>query len=85
MGSSGPIYECYLEGKLIHVDWNIDHAFYRIMIVENQNNKDVLTTTDYLAFAMASAELLQTNDATYELLQSMRAVVSTNLAILLGQ
>jgi hypothetical protein len=84
LGPTGPFVDFFQQGKVIVVQWNIDHAFYKEVLLENKNRKNIISAADYLAYAMAAAELKTTNDENYEMLQNLRGIISTNLRTLLS-
>jgi len=84
MGREGTLYETYQEGKLIVIRWNTDHPFYDRVILVNKSSKDIVSAMDYLIFALASAELKNSNDDNVELMANIKSVMSTNLRALLS-
>ncbi len=84
MGKEGTLYETYQEGKIIIIRWNTDHPFYDRVILANRDSKDIISAIDYLIFALASAELKNSNDDNVELMANLKSVMSTNLRSLLS-
>lgn len=84
MGREGTLYETYQEGKIIVIRWNTDHPFYDRVILVNKDSKDIVSAIDYLIFALASAELKNSNDDNVELMANLKSVMSTNLRALLS-
>lgn len=84
MGREGTLYETYQEGKVIVIRWNTDHPFYDRVILVNKDSKDIVSAIDYLIFALASAELKNSNDDNIELMANLKSVMSTNLRALLS-
>lgn len=84
MGKEGTLYETYQEGKIIVIRWNTDHPFYDRVILVNRDSKDIVSAIDYLIFALASAELKNSNDDNVELMANLKSVMSTNLRSLLS-
>lgn len=84
MGREGTLYETYQEGKVIVIRWNTDHPFYDRVILVNKDSKDLVSALDYLIFALASAELKNSNDDNVELMANIKSVMSTNLRALLS-
>ena len=84
MGREGTLYETYQEGKIIVIRWNTDHPFYDRVILVNKDSKDIVSAIDYLIFALASAELKNSNDDNAELMANIKSVMSTNLRALLS-
>ena len=84
MGIGGTLYETYQEGKIIVIRWNIDHPFYDRVMLVNRDSKDIISAIDYLIFALASAELKNSNDDNVELMTNLKSVMSTNLRALLS-
>lgn len=79
LGDRGNLFECYPEGKKIVVEYNIDHPFFKNILLEHSDNKNFIAGVDYLIFALASAELRSTDETTYTLMGNMRSVLSINL------
>jgi hypothetical protein len=84
LGRLGALYDCYQEGKVIVIQWNVDHPFYERIILMNKDRKDVTAGIDYLVYALASAELKTANDDNTELLITIKSIMSTNLRALLS-
>lgn len=84
MGREGSLYNCYQEGKIIVIQWNVDHPFYEKLVLANKDRKDVTAGIDYLVFALASAELKTSNDDNVELISSIKTIMSSNLRALLS-
>lgn len=84
MGREGTLYETYQEGKIIVIRWNTDHPFYDRVMLANKDSKDITSALDYLVFALASAELKNSNDDNVELMANIKSVMSTNLRALLS-
>jgi hypothetical protein len=83
LGPHANLYECEQVGKVIVIQWNTDHPFYKRMILENRENKDILNPIDYLVYAFASAELKNINDENEQIIQNIRSIMSANLRTLL--
>jgi len=84
MGKEGTLYECYQEGKIIVIRWNVDHPFYERVVITNKENKNIVSGIDYLIFAMASAELKSVNDDNVGLIETIKSIMSSNLRALLS-
>jgi hypothetical protein len=84
MGQSGPVYECYQEGKLVVIQWNSEHPFYQRMILEHKDSKNIVNSIDYFVYAMASAELKVTNDDNIEIMNNIKSIMSANIRTLLS-
>ncbi len=85
MGEAGAIYEAEQEGKLVIIEWNSDHPFYKNFILANKNNQEIITATDLLIYSMATAELKTfTSDDNLDLLLSLKSIISANLRVLLS-
>lgn len=83
MGREGTLYEAFQEGKVIVIRWNSDHPFYDRVILANKDSKDIVSAIDFLIFALASAELKNSNEDNVELMANIKSVMSTNLRVLL--
>lgn len=84
MGREGSMYDCYQEGKVIVIQWNVDHPFYEKIILINKDRKDLTAGIDFLIYALASAELKTTNDDNSELISTIKSIMSSNLRALLS-
>ncbi len=84
MGISGPIYECYQEGKLVVIQYNVEHPFYQRMILEVKDDQNIVNAVDYLVYAMAAAELKTSNDENTEVINNIKSITSANLRTLLS-
>jgi hypothetical protein len=84
MGREGSMYDCYQEGKVIVIRWNVDHPFYEKIILVNKDRKDLTAGIDFLIYALASAELKTINDDNTELISTIKSIMSSNLRALLS-
>ena len=84
MGREGSLYDCYQEGKVIVIQWNVDHPFYEKIILVHKDRKDITAGIDFLVYALASAELKTTNDDNSELISTIKSIMSSNLRALLS-
>jgi len=85
MGDSGPIYEADQRGKLIVIEWNSDHPFYKNFILANKDNQEIVTAADLLVYSMATAELKTFNsDENFDMLVNFKTIISANLRVLLS-
>ena len=84
MGREGSMYDCYQEGKVIVIQWNVDHPFYEKIVLVNKDRKDITAGIDFLIYALASAELKTTNDENSELISTIKSIMSSNLRALLS-
>lgn len=85
MGEAGPIFEADQKGKLIIVEWNSDHPFYKKFVLANKDDSNMLAAADLLVYAMATAELKTFNsDENFDMLVNFKTVISANLRTLLS-
>ena len=84
LGSSGPIYDAEQVGRVIVIQWNIDHPFYQRFILERKDDQTLRTSVDFLVYALATAELTTLNEDNFETIQSIKSVMSANLRSLLS-
>jgi hypothetical protein len=84
LGKSGPIYEAEQVGKVTVIQWNIEHPFYERFVLERKDDKTLRTSVDFLVYSLATAELTTLNEDNYEILQSIKMVISSNLRSLLS-
>jgi len=84
MGRNGTLYDCYQEGKIIVIQWNVNHPFYEKLILANRDRKDVTAGIDYLVYGLASAELKTISDDNIGLINTIKSIMSANLSSLLS-
>lgn len=84
LGPNGQIYECDVEGRKIILRYNVEHPFYQKFVVDNLDDAKLVTTVDFLVYSMASAELRMIDNGSFELTNSFKAVMSSNLRTLLN-
>ncbi len=84
LGASGPIYEAEQVGRVIVIQWNIDHPFYQRFILERKDDQTLRTSVDFLVYSLATAELTTLNDDNFETIQNIKSVMSSNLRSLLS-
>jgi hypothetical protein len=84
LGREGVLYECDQVGKIINIRWNSDHPFYDQVVFPNRNTRDIVSALDYLIFALASAELKVTNEDNFNVLMTLKSILSSNLRSLLS-
>lgn len=85
MGPHGQIFECDLRGKTVVIRYNIEHPFYQRFILENVDERRMVTAADFLVYGMAAGELLlATDDEQREMVNTYKSVVSDNLRTLLN-
>ncbi len=84
LGKTGPIYEAEQTGKVTVVQWNIEHPFYERFVLERKDDQTLRTSVDFLVYSMATAELTTLNEENYEMIQNIKAVMSSNLRSLLA-
>jgi hypothetical protein len=84
LGPHGQIYECDLYGSTIVIRWNIEHPFYQRFILDQRSDGRLVTAVDYLIYSMASAELMTLSEDSHEVLNSYKAIVSSNVRTLLA-
>lgn len=83
MSRSGPIFDCYPEGSVIVIQWNVDHPFYQ-RVIDAETGKEFVLLADYLAFAFASAELKEWSEERSETMATLRATASNSLRTILS-
>lgn len=84
LGPNGQIFECDQEGQVIVIRWNIEHPFYQRFVIDNLLDGRLVTAVDFLIYSMAAAELRLRSDENVELLNSIRAIMSSNMRTLLS-
>ncbi|HSY42289.1 MAG TPA: ATP-binding protein [Candidatus Acidoferrum sp.] len=85
MGEAGPIYAAEQQGRTIIVRWNIDHPFYQRFVLENLQDKRIVSAADFLIYSLACAELIWfNNEETTVLLDNLKQVISANMRTLLS-
>jgi hypothetical protein len=83
LGATAPMYEADLVGRKIVITYNVAHPFYERFILENRDNRGIISGIDYLVYSLASAELLARDEDTYRFIERMREDMSFNLRQLL--
>jgi hypothetical protein len=83
LGPTAPFFEASLVGRKVVVHYNGQHPFYQRFVLENRENRAVVTGIDYLVYSMATAELRAADDDTYQFISRMREDYSFNLRQLL--
>jgi hypothetical protein len=76
--------ECDLQGSTIVIQWNIEHPFYQRFILDQRSDGRLVTAVDYLIYSIASAELTTLSEESHEVLNSYKAIVSSNVRTLLA-
>lgn len=84
LGKTGPIYEAEQKGKLIIIQWNVDHPFYQRFVLERKDDPTLRTSVDFLIYSLATAELTSLNEESFELIQNIKTVMASNLRSLLS-
>jgi hypothetical protein len=85
MGEAGPIYAAEQQGRTIIIRWNAEHPFYQRFILENLQDKRIISAADFLIYSLACAELIWfNNDETAVLLDNLKQVMSANMRTLLS-
>lgn len=86
MGETGAIYEVGQQGRTVIVRWNSDHPFYQRFVLENIQDKKMVSAADFLVYSLACAELMWFNDNedAIVLLNNMKTVMSANMRTLLS-
>lgn len=84
MGKESTLYQAEQIGKTIVIRWNSDHPFYQRVMLGNKDNKDLTNAIDYLIYAFASAELMNTKEENIDIMINLKSIMSTNLRALLS-
>lgn len=85
-GHNGAIFEADLEGKTIIIKWNVDHPFYNRFVVENKDNRTLVSSIDFLIYSLAAAQIqaVGEDDAKALMVENIIATMSTNMKALLS-
>lgn len=85
-GHNGAIFEADLEGKTIVIKWNVDHPFYNRFVVENKDNRTLVSSIDFLIYSLAAAQIqaVGEDDAKALMVENIIATMSTNMKALLS-
>lgn len=83
LGPTAPFFEAHLEQRKVVVVYNGQHPFYQRFMLENRDNRSVITGIDYLVYSMATAELRALDDDSYRMIERIREDLSFNLRQLL--
>jgi len=85
MDKAGPLYSCDMDGTVTLIYWNVDHPFYKQMIIPNESKPDVINPICYLIYSLAQAELISGIESdSEEIIEGIRAVFSRNLKVLMN-
>ena len=84
LGKAGPIYEAEQVGKIIVIQWNVEHPFYQRFVLERKDDPTLRTSVDFLVYSLATAELMSANEDNFEVIQNIKSVMSSNLRSLLS-
>ncbi len=83
LGRSGPLFDCYTQGKTTVVEVNVNHPFFEEIYLKS-DDEDVRLTIDFLLYSMAAAQLAVQTDENYDVLETHRTFMSSNLRTLLS-
>lgn len=83
MGPNGQIYECDMQGRTLLIRYNIEHPFYQRFITENTSDGRIVSAVDFLIYSMAAAELRMVDEDKYEIVNTFKSELSSNLRTLL--
>lgn len=84
LGPNGQIYECDSSGSKVLIRYNVEHPFFQKFVSENVGEGRLVTTTDFLIFSMALAELHFIEDTEADYINTFKALLSSNLRTLLN-
>ncbi|MDE7282022.1 MAG: ATP-binding protein [Lachnospiraceae bacterium] len=85
-GQSGAIFEAEQQGKTTVIKWNVDHPFYIRFVKENQDNKTLVTSVDFLIYSLAVAQIQavgEDNDKAI-MVDNIISTMSINMKVLLS-
>lgn len=84
-GVSSPIFDYDNEGSDVIIKWNVNHPFYAKFVAPYNNDKDVSSPIDLLAFSIALAEYqVADDDGQNEKMLQLREEYSKILRTLMG-
>ena len=85
-GTSGAIFEAEQEGKTIVIKWNVDHPFYDRFVVENKDNRNLVSSIDFLIYSLAAAQIQAVGEDEDKaiMIDSIISTMSTNMKALLS-
>ncbi len=85
-GHNGAIFEADLEGKTIVIKWNVDHPFYNRFVIENKDNRTLVSSIDFLIYSLAAAQIqaVGEDDTKALMVENIIATMSTNMKALLS-
>lgn len=84
LGSRGPLFQPEIEGEKVTINWNEDHPFYNLVILETSENPDIQWPIIFLIYSMASAEIKSASDSDSEIIvENIRWAVGQNLSLLM--
>ncbi len=83
-GPKGPLFEPEIDGSKIKINWNEDHPFYNMIILETSEQPDIQWPIIFLIYAYAAAEINSTSTSdSEEILSNIRYQVGQNLTLLM--
>ena len=83
-GVKGPLFEPTIEGKKITINWNEDHPFYNLVVLETSEQTDIQWPIIFLIYAYATSELnCGTDSDSADIMSNIRYEVGQNLAVLM--
>lgn len=82
---TGPIFEADLQGRTIIIKWNVDHPFYDRFVMENEDNRTLVSSVDFLIYSLAAAQIQAMGDDSVKaaMIENIIAVMSANMRSLL--
>jgi hypothetical protein len=80
----GNLFEVEQIGKKVIIYYNIDHPFYQEVIAKNKDNKEIISTIDYLVYSLATAKLISVNRDNQPMFEMFDSIFSSNLRALIG-
>ena len=84
LGPKGPLFNPSIEGKKIIINWNEDHPFYNLVVLETSEQTDIQWPIIFLIYAYAASELhCGTDSDSAETMENIRYQVGQNLAVLM--
>ena len=80
----GNLFEVDQVGKKVIIYYNIDHPFYQEFIAKNKDNKEIISTVDYLVYSLATAKLIAMNADNQPIFDTFDSIFSSNLRALIN-
>ena len=84
LGAKGPLFSPTIEGRKITINWNEDHPFYNLVVLETSEQTDIQWPIIFLIYSYAASELESGSESDNAvIMETIRYQVGQNLSILM--